>query len=418
MRAAEGFADTVGSGGPRHSPRLAVAGERGHARRSAAAAPAEPSPGAWRRGGGDRWLRTSRSWSQHQAEDAARASGRPPPHGTACQGEIVVVDAGSADGTLELLLHGSLGSWRRPRPRPAAGGSRGRPRGPAPGMVVTLDAVGPDFVAALGRAAAEARGQLSEPDARTSLRARAGWFALQLGPAGQHLKMCFSTARLRRKTWGSPMPPTFPGRGQGLPTRSPHCGSRIVVAAGGRRPGFAPPPLRGVYRQYRELGVVAGHRRVNRQKQAGHFHSLRGRRGVGGVLRARLAHSQRSSRRCGRYLALFTSPARRSLGWDAAAWSRRSGSPLTWPRWGFYKSLLGFPAGNQGIRPFPPILPEIVGFGLNGRLRSSVHRPTQPGASRAPTCEPRDRAPARRGRVSAGSAPVSAGPGSSRTRAT
>ena len=253
-------------------------------------------------------------------------------------GEIVVVDAGSADGTLELLrAHGSLRLVEAPGATPGRGRNEGI-RAATARIVVTLDAgsrVGPDFVAALGRAAAEGPVAVgvSEPDARTAFERAAGWFTLRAfkpaehsgpiagrAPAGRAQRSLLHARDVGGRGRLSPRPSL--GRGQGLPTRSPCCGSRDRRRAGGRRP-LAPPRLAAgglpPVPQLRRGDALA---RVDRQNELVTFAVY----GAGAALAVFFALGSRTAgalllARCGRLPRAVHLAARRSLGWDAAlAW--------------------------------------------------------------------------------------------------
>lgn len=253
-------------------------------------------------------------------------------------GEIVVVDAGSADGTLELLrAHGSLRLVEAPGATPGRGRNEGV-RAATARIVVTLDAgsrVGPDFVAALGRAAAEGQVAVgvSEPDARTAFERAAGWFTLRAfkpaersGPiAGQHLPAGRNGVCFTREAWEAAggYPPELPWGEDKVFLRALRAAGREIVVVPEAVVRWRPRgSLREVYRQYRNYGRGDALARVDRQNELVTFAVY----GAGVALAVFLALGSRTAGAfllagAVGYLALFTLAARRSLGWDAAlAW--------------------------------------------------------------------------------------------------
>ena len=253
-------------------------------------------------------------------------------------GEIVVVDAGSADGTLELLrAHGSLRLVEAPGATPGRGRNEGV-RAATARIVVTLDAgsrVGPDFVAALGRAAAEEQVAVgvSEPDARTPFERAAGWFTLRAfkpaersGPiAGQHLPAGRNGVCFTRETWEAAggYPPDLPWGEDKVFLRALRATGREIVVVPEAVVRWRPRgSLREVYRQYRNYGRGDALARVDRQNELVTFAVY----GAGVALAVLFALGSRTAGAlllagAAGYLALFTLAARRSLGWDAAlAW--------------------------------------------------------------------------------------------------
>jgi len=253
-------------------------------------------------------------------------------------GEIVVVDAGSADGTLELLrAHGSLRLVEAPGATPGRGRNEGV-RAATARIVVTLDAgsrVGSDFVAALGRAAAQGPVAVgvSEPDARTAFERAAGWFTLRAfkpaersGPiAGQHLPAGRNGVCFTREAWEAVggYPPELPWGEDKVFLRALRAAGREIVVVPEAVVRWRPRgSLREVYRQYRNYGRGDALARVDRQNELVTF----GVYGAGVALAVLLALGSRAAGAfllagAAGYLALFTLAARRSLGWDAAlAW--------------------------------------------------------------------------------------------------
>lgn len=256
--------------------------------------------------------------------------------------EIVVVDAGSTDGTLALLR---AEAERFPALRivqaPGAPPGRGRNEGisaAAAERFVTLDAgsrVGPGFVAALAAAADDHRVAVgvSEPDARTAFERASGWFTVrafkpadQPGPiAGELLPAGRSGLCFTRAAWESAggYPSDLPWGEDKLFARAlRRAGLELVVVPEAVVRWRPRGSLREIYRQYRNYGRGDALARVDRQNELVTF----GIYGVGVVLAVLFALGSRTAGAllaagAAGYLSLFVLAARRSLGADAAlAW--------------------------------------------------------------------------------------------------
>ncbi len=252
--------------------------------------------------------------------------------------EVVVVDAGSTDGTLELLrTHGAVRLVEAPGATPGRGRNEGVRAVSAP-VVVTLDAgsrVAPGFVAALAATAAGgvvAVG-VSEPDARTAFERATGWFTLSAfkppersGPiAGQHLPAGRNGVCFTRDAWQAAggYPPELPWGEDKAFLRALRAAGREVVVVPEAVVRWRPRgSLREVYRQYRNYGRGDALARVDRQNELVTF----GIYGAGILLAVLAALGSRTALAlllagAAAYLALFTLAARRSLGWSRAlAW--------------------------------------------------------------------------------------------------
>jgi glycosyltransferase involved in cell wall biosynthesis len=257
-------------------------------------------------------------------------------------GEIVVVDAGSTDGT-PALLRAEQERLAALRVVEAPGATPGRGRNVGIGAaraerIVTLDAgsrVGPRFVAALAAAADDQRvaAGVSEPDARTAFERASGWFTLrafkpadqpgpiagELLPAGRN-GLCFTRAAWER---AGGYPPELPwGEDKVFARALRHAGLELVVVPGAVVRWRPRGSLRAIYRQYRNYGRGDALARLDRQNELVTF----GIYGVGLVLAVLFALGSRTAGAflaagAAGYLALFVLSARRSLGADVAlAW--------------------------------------------------------------------------------------------------
>lgn len=257
--------------------------------------------------------------------------------------ELVVVDAGSADGTLELLQaqEQALAALRVVE-APGATPGRGRNEGvraASARVVVTLDAgsrVDRSFVAALAAPVVEdgavAVG-VSEPDARTAFERAAGWFTLSAfkppehsGPiAGQHLPAGRNGFCFTRRAWEAAggYPPELPWGEDKVFLRALRAAGHDVVVVPEAVVRWRPRrSLREVYSQYRNYGRGDALARIDRQNELVAF----GIYGLGAALAVLAALGSRTAAALllagvAGYLALFVLAARRSLGWDRAlAW--------------------------------------------------------------------------------------------------
>jgi glycosyltransferase involved in cell wall biosynthesis len=256
--------------------------------------------------------------------------------------EIVVVDAGSTDGT-RALLHAERARLPSLRVAEAAGATPGRGRNEgvratSGERIVTLDAgsrVGPGFVAALAAAADDGRVAVgvSEPDARTAFERASGWFTLrafkppdrpgpiagELLPAGRN-GLCFARADWER---AGGYPPDLPWGEDKLFARAlRRTGCELVVVPEAVVRWRPRSSLGAIYRQYRNYGRGDALARLDRQNELVTF----GIYGAGVVLAVLFALGSRTAGAflaagAAGYLSIFVLSARRSLGADAAlAW--------------------------------------------------------------------------------------------------
>jgi glycosyltransferase involved in cell wall biosynthesis len=258
-------------------------------------------------------------------------------------GELVVVDAGSTDGTLDLLrAQAEAVSSLRVVEVPGATPGRGRNEGvraASAGLVVTLDAgsrVGPGFVEVLAapvRAGDAVAVGVSEPDADTAFERAAGWFTLSAfkprersGPiSGEHLPAGRNGVSFRREAWEAAggYPAELPWGEDKLFLRALRAAGHEVVVVPEAVVRWRPRrSLREVYRQYRNYGRGDALARLDRQNELVTF----GIYGAGVVLAVLAALGSRIALAfllagVAGYLSLFVLAARRSLGWDRAlAW--------------------------------------------------------------------------------------------------
>ncbi|HWM14747.1 MAG TPA: glycosyltransferase [Gaiellaceae bacterium] len=256
--------------------------------------------------------------------------------------QIVVVDAGSHDGTRELLererrrLPGLL-VLEADGATPGLGRNAGIEAASAD-LVVTLDAgsrVGPGFLAALADAAGPRTVSVgvAEADARTAFDRAVGWFTLRAfkprdrpGPVGAEFLpagrngLCFS-----REAWQAAggYPPELPWGEDKLFVRALREAGYELAAVPEAVVRWRPRRSLGeLYRQYRNYGHGDALGRVDRQNElvtiaiyaAGAVLAvlaLLGSRLAGALLAAGVAA----------YISVFVLAARRALGFDRAlAW--------------------------------------------------------------------------------------------------
>lgn len=256
--------------------------------------------------------------------------------------ELVVVDAGSSDGTVALLR---AAQERLPALRvlEVAGATPGRGRNEgiretAASLLVTLDAgsrVGPGFVAALA-GAADARTVavgVAEPDAGNAFERAAGWFTLRAfkppdrpGPIGPRFLpagrngLCFP-----RRAWEvtGGYPPDLPWGEDKLFARAlGEAGFRLAAVPEAVVRWRPRRSLGELYRQYRNYGRGDALARVDRQNELVTIALYASGAGLAVValFGSRTAAALLAGGAAG-YLALFVVAARRSLGLDRAlAW--------------------------------------------------------------------------------------------------
>jgi len=258
--------------------------------------------------------------------------------------EIVVVDAGSSDGTVELVRAQreglpALRLVEAPDATPGRGRNEGVRAASSP-LVVTVDAgtrVGPGFAAALSApVSAEERAVavgISEPDAETAFERAAGWFTLSAfkpqdrpGPiAGEHLPAGRNGVCFTREAWEAAggYPPELPWGEDKVFLRALRASGYEVVVVPEAVVRWRPRrSLREIYAQYRNYGrgdALAG---LDRQNELVTFAIY----GVGAGLTVLLMLGSRTAGAvllagAAGYLSLFVLAARRALGWDSAlAW--------------------------------------------------------------------------------------------------
>lgn len=256
--------------------------------------------------------------------------------------EIVVVDAGSHDGTRELLER-----ERRRLPAlvvlEADGATPGRGRNAgieaaSADLVVTLDAgsrVGPGFVAALADAAGSRTVSVgvAQADARTAFDRAVGWFTLRAfkprdrpGPVGAEFLpagrngLCFT-----REAWQAAggYPPELPWGEDKLFVRALREAGYELAAVPEAVVRWRPRRSLGeLYRQYRNYGHGDALGRVDRQNELVTIAIY----GAGAVLAVLALLGSRTAvallaAGVAAYISVFVLAARRALGFDRAlAW--------------------------------------------------------------------------------------------------
>lgn len=257
--------------------------------------------------------------------------------------EVVVVDAGSDDGTYELLVRRSV-EWQALRVTRCPGAPPGAARNAGIAMtdlhyIATLDAgsrIGPSWLAALSAPLAEAPERVAVgvvvPDADTDFERAAGWFTVRAhkpedrgGPlSGSFLPpgrngYCFSKA-----AWSAVggYPAALPwGEDKTFLKSLRGTGHEVIVVPEAIVRWRPRGSLRAMYRQYERYGRGDALSGIDRQNEI----VTLGLYATGAALATRAwkgsapATALLACASAG-YLAIFTIPARKALG-DMAAWA-------------------------------------------------------------------------------------------------
>lgn len=257
--------------------------------------------------------------------------------------EMIVVDAGSDDGTYELLVRRSL-EWQALRVARSPGATPGAARNAGIAMsdlpyVATLDAgsrIEPSWLAALSAPLAEAPDRVAVgvvvPDADTDFERAAGWFTVRAhkpedrgGPlSGSFLPpgrngYCFS-----RAAWSAVggYPAALPwGEDKTFLKNLRGAGHEVVVAPEAIVRWRPRGSLRAMYRQYERYGRGDALSGIDRQNEIVTLGLYAG----GAVLATRAWKGSAAATALlavasAAYLAMFTMPAKRALR-DGRAWA-------------------------------------------------------------------------------------------------
>ena len=260
--------------------------------------------------------------------------------------EVVVVDAGSTDGTLDLLEERAR-SWpalrvlRSARATPGRGRNEGIARARSP-LIATVDAgsrIGPDWLGALTGPLREEGGErrlavgVAEPDARTELERAVGWFSLRAfkppgrpGPVGAaFLPAGRCGFAFWRRAWelAGGYPPELPwGEDKAFVKRLRERGAEVVLVPDAVVRWRPRRSLAELYRQYERYGRGDAMARLDRQNELVTLALY----GAAALLALRAASGHRASAGAlaaavPAYLGLFVRAARRELGLGrAVAW--------------------------------------------------------------------------------------------------
>lgn len=252
---------------------------------------------------------------------------------------VVVVDAGSTDGTAELVAERASG-WpelelvRLEAALPGRARNAGIARAPA-GVVALVDAgsrIGPGWLAALAQAVGSDPRRVAvgvaEADAHSAFEQAAGWFTLRgfkppdrPGPVGREfLPAGRNGLCLHRSLWeaagGYDEELAFSEDKRFL-QRLRAAGGEVVVAPAAVVRWRPRGSLAAVFRQYRGYGYGDGLTAIDRQNELVPL----GLWAVGSALAARPATRRPAALLAAAYLGLFTVAAGRELGWGrAVAW--------------------------------------------------------------------------------------------------